>query len=270
MQGQLAFKETARPFDVFGTRKIDVAEPGDFRLGYSRAEPWCSSCVGGGAGGGGGWGCLRLCGRLGWRWSLRRRVHREKRGYRQQQRCGHRGHLINEEAECRAPDVGALVKMPVVTLETSRARPGDLSLLLPEWQGYGVDTSVADAARALASAFPAGGFVEVETPMAEPLALDNGVLGLGAITRQAQRTLEAITARQPSRIFTVAGTCGAELGPVAYLNARYRGDLAVVWLTRTATSTRRRRHRARTSTAWCCERCSVPGRTRSSASSRAA
>jgi len=117
-----------------------------------------------------------------------------------------------------------------VTPEHSRARSGDLSLLLPEWQGYGVDATVAEAARALAASFPAGAFVEVETPMAEPLALENGVLGLGALTRQAQRALDAITSRQPSRIFTIAGTCGAELGPVAYLNARYRGDLAVVWL----------------------------------------
>jgi arginase len=120
--------------------------------------------------------------------------------------------------------------MPVVTPENTRARPGDLSLLLPEWQSYGVDATVADAARALARSFPAGAFVEVETPMAEALAMDNGVLGLAAVARQAQLTLDAITARQPSRIFTIGGTCGVELGPVAYLNARYRGDLAVVWL----------------------------------------
>jgi arginase len=125
---------------------------------------------------------------------------------------------------------GHLAKMPVVTTENSRLRPGDLSLLLPEWQGYGMDSTVADAARALAGAFPSGAFVEVDAPLAEPLALEDGVLGLSAITRQAQRTLDAINPRQPSRIFTIAGTCGAELGPVAYLNARYRGDLAVVWL----------------------------------------
>jgi arginase len=113
---------------------------------------------------------------------------------------------------------------------TTAARPGDLSLLLPEWQGYGVDAAVAHAARALAAAFPAGAFLEVEAPLAEPLPLEAGVIGLQALTRQARLTLDAISTRQPSRIFTIAGTCGAELGPVAYLNARYRGDLAVVWL----------------------------------------
>src|SRR5262245_50933340 len=109
-------------------------------------------------------------------------------------------------------------------------RPGHLSLLLPEWQGCAVDSSVADAARALATSFPGGSFVEVQTPMAEPLALEQGVVGLSALARQGQLTFEALSAHTPSRIFTIAGTCGAELGPVSYLNARYRGDLAVVWL----------------------------------------
>ena len=106
----------------------------------------------------------------------------------------------------------------------------DLSLLLPEWQGYAVDASVAEGARALARAFPDGAFVEVQTPMAEPLALEHGVVGLTALARQAQLTFDAINAQKPSRIFTIAGTCGAELAPVTYLNARYRGDLAVIWL----------------------------------------
>ena len=37
----------------------------------------------------------------------------------------------------------------------------DLSLLLPEWQGYGVDAAVAGGARALAAMFPAGAFTEI-------------------------------------------------------------------------------------------------------------
>jgi arginase len=109
------------------------------------------------------------------------------------------------------------------------SRPGDLSLLLPEWQGYGVDAAVADATRALAGVLGNDAFTEVDAPMAEPLPREDGVIGLAAIARQAQRTFEVLNARLASRIFTIAGTCGAELAPVAYLNARYRGDLAVVW-----------------------------------------
>jgi arginase len=118
-------------------------------------------------------------------------------------------------------------------------------LLLPEWQGYGIDPAVSDGARALAAALaeatklttsgsaPAlgdGAFIRVESPDREPLALEDGVLGLEAIVRQATLTFDTLNTHRPSRIFTIGGTCGAELGPVGYLNHRYRGDLAVVWL----------------------------------------
>jgi arginase len=106
----------------------------------------------------------------------------------------------------------------------------DLSLLLPEWQGYGLDASVAHGARAIAALFPPEAFVEVEAPDTESLAVEGGVLGLSSIAARLGPALNAIRTRQPPRIFTIGGTCGVELGPVSYLNDRYRGDLAVVWL----------------------------------------
>lgn len=108
-------------------------------------------------------------------------------------------------------------------------RPDDLSLLLAEWQGYGLDSSVAAGARAIADLFGRQHFVEIEAPDPEALAVEDGVLGLSSIAARAARALDAIRARRPSRIFTAGGTCGVELAPVAYLNERYRGDLAVVW-----------------------------------------
>jgi arginase len=106
----------------------------------------------------------------------------------------------------------------------------DLSLLLPEWQGYGVDTAVAAGARSLAGLFGADAFVEVASPLTEKLAPVDGVIGLPSIARHAEQTRDLLRDRGPSRIFSIGGTCGAELAPVSYLNDRYRGNLAVVWL----------------------------------------
>jgi arginase len=39
-----------------------------------------------------------------------------------------------------------------------------------------------------------------------------------------------LRAEAADRILTVGGTCGVEAAPVGYLNERYGGDLAVVWL----------------------------------------
>jgi arginase len=109
-------------------------------------------------------------------------------------------------------------------------RRDDLSLLVPEWQGCGLDAAVSDGARALAALFPADGFVTIDTPREERLTVEDGVLGLSSIAETTRQTLEVIRAHQPSRIFTVGGTCGVELAPVSYLADRYRGDFAVVWL----------------------------------------
>ncbi|MEZ5316225.1 MAG: arginase family protein [Vicinamibacterales bacterium] len=106
----------------------------------------------------------------------------------------------------------------------------DLSLLLPEWQGSATDAAVAQGARALAAHLGVDRFVEIDAPDDETLEVRHGVIGLGSIAPRFARALEAIRERQPARIFTVGGTCGVELAPVSYLNDRYRGDLAVVWL----------------------------------------
>jgi arginase len=105
-----------------------------------------------------------------------------------------------------------------------------LSLLLPEWQGSGTDPMLSTGARALADRLSPGSFLEVEAPAAEALTAQDGVTGLASIAPRAKQTLDVLNDRQPSRLFVIGGTCGVELAPVSYLNARYHGDLAVVWL----------------------------------------
>jgi arginase len=107
---------------------------------------------------------------------------------------------------------------------------GPLSLLLPEWQGSGTDPALATGARALAERLGPPPFLQIDAPAAEALTNERGVTGLSSITARAAQTRDALQARQPSRLFVIGGTCGVELAPVSYLNARYRGDLAVVWL----------------------------------------
>jgi arginase len=105
-----------------------------------------------------------------------------------------------------------------------------LSILLPEWQGSGTDPMLSTGARALAERLSPAPFLEVEAPAAEVLTAQDGVTGLSSIAPRAKRTLDLLHDRQPARLFVVGGTCGVELAPVSYLNARYHGDLAVVWL----------------------------------------
>ena len=106
-----------------------------------------------------------------------------------------------------------------------------LYLLLPEWQGYGLSAAPADGARFLADRLFAGRDVlTIDAPDDESLSVRDGVLGLDSIAPRLARALDGIHAAAPSRIVTIGGTCGVELAPIAWLNDRYAGDLAVLWL----------------------------------------
>jgi len=103
-------------------------------------------------------------------------------------------------------------------------------LLYPEWQGYGVDASVHHGAIAMARAlFPDTIFARIESPIDEALTVSGGVLGLSSIAARFRGSLARLRASWPDVVITVGGTCGVEAAPVAYLNERYAGDLAIVW-----------------------------------------
>lgn len=107
----------------------------------------------------------------------------------------------------------------------------ELSLLYPEWQGYGVDDAVYEGAlKAAQKLFDTDDFVQVTVPLKENLTRLNNVLGLDSIAPRFRQTLQMLESKAPRRIFMIGGTCGVEIAPVGYLNEIYRGELAVVWL----------------------------------------
>jgi len=106
-----------------------------------------------------------------------------------------------------------------------------LRLLHPEWQGYGLGADVHRGATTLAAAvFGDAAYATIDAPEHEVLRVVDGVLGLHSIAPRLERTLATIARAAPDRIVTIGGTCGVDVGPIAYLNARYAGDLAVLWL----------------------------------------
>jgi arginase len=103
-------------------------------------------------------------------------------------------------------------------------------LLYPEWQGYGVANAVHRGAVAMAhTLFPNVSFTTTDNPLDETLTVRDGVLGLDSIAARFRATLAALRENGPDQLVTIGGTCGVEAAPVAYLNERYDGDLAVVW-----------------------------------------
>ncbi len=106
----------------------------------------------------------------------------------------------------------------------------ELSLLNPEWQGYGEHTDVhAGAFKVAETLFDIADFVQIPVDLEESLIRSDGVLGLHSIAPRFNKTLNDLYAAAPAKIFMVGGTCGVEVAPVGYLNDKYLGDLAVVW-----------------------------------------
>jgi arginase len=102
-------------------------------------------------------------------------------------------------------------------------------LVYPEWQG-GPNPAVHPAAQWLAEAFPEALVrLRVDGPPDDLLELTGGVVELRSISGTFERALSSLREQSPSRIFLIGGTCGTEAAPLAYLNERWDGQLAVVW-----------------------------------------
>jgi arginase len=109
--------------------------------------------------------------------------------------------------------------------------PAVLYLLYPEWQGSGHAPAVQQGAITIARhLFPHTVFLTIDSPEAETLQRVDGVNGLRSIAPRFRKAMAQLRAEAADRILTVGGTCGVEAAPVGYLNERYGGDLAVVWL----------------------------------------
>jgi arginase len=110
-----------------------------------------------------------------------------------------------------------------------KASSSDLSLLFPEWQGYGEHDAVYRGAYKVARELFAGRFVVVPVQPDERLEVTRGVLGLGSIAANLRRARALLDELEPRRVFMVGGTCAAEVGPVSYLNRLHAGGMAVLW-----------------------------------------
>lgn len=106
-----------------------------------------------------------------------------------------------------------------------------LKLLLPEWQGCGTTNLVSGGARRLAEAWwGTEPWVTVEAPEFEELGVQDRVCGLDSMAERLATVRAVLTQEAPTRLMTIGGTCGVEVGPVSWLNDQYNGDLAVIWL----------------------------------------
>ena len=108
-----------------------------------------------------------------------------------------------------------------------------LRLLMPQWQG-GNKQAYHLGAQMLAWLAPEHTgpvvSVEVDEPTDAVLPLENGIVARTALLRQADAAAEVLAREAPDRVVVLGGDCLVDLAPFSYLNERYGGDLAILWV----------------------------------------
>lgn len=108
-----------------------------------------------------------------------------------------------------------------------------LRLLMPQWQG-GNNPPYHFGAQLLAWLAPTTSGpvaeVKVDPPTDASLPSEKGIVARSALLAQLRSAQEVIAEHAPDRLVVLGGDCLVDLAPFAYLNERYDGDLAVLWV----------------------------------------
>lgn len=107
-----------------------------------------------------------------------------------------------------------------------------LRLHMPQWQGGNLPEYHLSS-RLLSWLLPPGNGPDETVPVPEPgtvLAGEDGIVAKRALLDQARLARAAIEKHRPDRVLTIGGDCLVDLAPIAYLNARYGGDVGVLWI----------------------------------------
>ncbi|WP_068713820.1 arginase family protein [Vibrio tritonius] len=113
------------------------------------------------------------------------------------------------------------------------AQKKPLRLFFPQWQG-GDNPPYHFGAQLLnwLAPDPTGPVEEVKVaePTSKGLSNEQGIVGRKALLAQLVDARAKIDKHQPDSIIVIGGDCLVDLAPFAYLNERYDGELAILWV----------------------------------------
>ncbi|APQ59534.1 MULTISPECIES: arginase family protein [Paenibacillus] len=112
-------------------------------------------------------------------------------------------------------------------MDTSRT----LRLLFPQWQG-GNNPPYVLGAHLLNWLAPKsnGPFEEVPVDLNPNVEKEQGIISKSTVLQQARSAKSLIHKHNPERIVVLGGDCSVELAPFSYLNEKYDGDVALLWV----------------------------------------
>ena len=106
-----------------------------------------------------------------------------------------------------------------------------LNLIFPHWQGGGPDISTYYGTLELRDLYFDGiPFAEVEVSKEDISQVQNHILGYTEIYDQLKRAKTLIEDLKPETIFTIGGSCDADVTSISYLNHKFNKDMTILYI----------------------------------------
>lgn len=112
------------------------------------------------------------------------------------------------------------------------AKSKTLRLLMPHWQG-GNNPPYFLGAQLLNWLAPSTDAIQEEVPVSlneEGLKVEKGIFAHSTVLKQLHDAKDILKKHNPDRVVVLGGDCSVELAPISYLNDKYDGDVAIIWV----------------------------------------
>lgn len=106
-----------------------------------------------------------------------------------------------------------------------------LNLIFPHWQGGGPDISTYYGTLELRGLyFDEIAYEEVAVSTEDISPVQDDILGYTEIYNQLNKAKALIEDHQPETIFTIGGSCDADVTSISYLNRTYNNDMTILYI----------------------------------------
>lgn len=105
-----------------------------------------------------------------------------------------------------------------------------LILVNPQWQGEGRNMTYYGAQEIKQLYLADQPFAEVAVDPDSSLERRHDIFGFDVIRQQMDQARQILDSHQPQKLVTFGGSCSADIVSAAYINQRYQGDVALIYI----------------------------------------
>jgi arginase len=87
-----------------------------------------------------------------------------------------------------------------------------------------------EGAQQILGLLPEKSFESISVLAKEERTVENDILGYSSLLRHLQEAHGKLETSNAEKLVTIGGDCSVDVAPVWYLNKKYKGDLAVLWI----------------------------------------